>query len=54
MHGMNKELNVDLDDKDFTQVIEQLTNGKIRVYNITDIHMADANDPLTTIEVDGY
>jgi hypothetical protein len=43
-------------DKDFTQVIEYLDNGKVRVYNIVveDSHKGDENDPLTTIAVKGY
>lgn len=42
--------------EDFTQVIEHLPNGKIRVYNIVeeDSHIGDDDDPLTTIVINGY
>lgn len=36
------------------QIVEELPNGKIRLYNITEGWMGDENDPLTTIHVDGY
>ena len=39
---------------DFMQIIEELPNGKMRIYNITDGWMGDEDDPLTTIRVAGY
>jgi hypothetical protein len=39
--------------KEFTQVITRLANGKVRVYNIKDLHIGDKHDPLTTIEITG-
>lgn len=38
----------------FIQVIQNLDNGTIKVYKVTDLHMGDQEDPLTTIVVDGY
>lgn len=40
---------------DFTgaQVIQELPNGKVRIYKIIDLHPGDNDDPLTTIKLDG-
>lgn len=38
---------------DFVQVIQDLPNGKVRIYKIVDTHLADDDDPLTTIRIDG-
>jgi hypothetical protein len=39
---------------EFVQVIEELDNGDVRVYNVQSMHRGDNDDPLTTIQVKGY
>lgn len=41
-------------DIDGMQIVEELPNGKMRVYKIKEGWVGDHNDPLTTIHVDGY
>lgn len=39
---------------DLIQVIEELPEGKIRVYKIVDSHEQDDEDTLSTIIIKGY
>lgn len=41
-------------NKDTTQVIQELDNGLIRVFNIVEIGGGTDDDPLLTIHIDGY
>lgn len=48
-------MTIDSDDIKMTeiQVVEE-KGDTMRVYNIVDLHIADSDDPITTIVVDGY
>lgn len=35
------------------QVIQELPEGKMRIFTIEDMHLGDDNDPLTTIRLTG-
>lgn len=35
------------------QVIQYIGDDTVRIYKMTDAHIGDEDDPLTTIEIDG-
>lgn len=39
--------------KDYIQVIQELPNSVVRVFEIEDYHLGDDDDPLTTIKITG-
>jgi hypothetical protein len=40
-------------DLNICQVIQYIGDDTVRIYKMTDAHIGDEDDPLTTIEIDG-